>query len=75
MSGEIEQTVTIDGTAYAVSKLSQTARYCLQNIQDLQNQQAQAKARVDQCEMAVQGFLNTLRQDIAANYDKEEGDE
>lgn len=72
---DITETVTIDGTAYAVDKLSQTAKYCLQNIQDLQQQQAQARARVDQCEMGVQGFLTTLRTDLEANYDSEEDEE
>jgi len=71
----VEQTVTIDGTQYAVSRLSETAKYCLNNIQDLQNQQAQARARADQCEMGIQGFMNTLRQDLEVNYEDEEGGE
>ena len=77
MNDAVHETITIDGMQYLVSKLSETAKYCVQNLNDLQQQQAQARARADQCEMAISGFLNTLRQDLEVNYDSEddEGDE
>lgn len=62
---DVKPTVTIDGIQYIIEDLPERVRYCLNQIQDLQNQQNQHRARLDQCEMAVNGFLNTVREELA----------
>ena len=64
MEQEQKATVNIDGKDYIIENLSDGARYCIGQIQDLQQQAQAARARVDQLEMVNQGFMNALRAEI-----------
>lgn len=64
MDNEIEPTVTIDGTQYAVNSLSDRVKYALQQIQSMQGEQQQLRAKIDQFEMAVNGFLQLVREEL-----------
>jgi len=59
-----QPTITLDDKTYIVADLSEGAKYCLQQIQDLQQQSQTARARVDQITMAENGFLNALREEV-----------
>ena len=64
MENEIEPTVTIDGTQYAVNSLPDRVKYALQQIQSMQGEQQQLRAKIDQFEMAVNGFLQLVREEL-----------
>jgi DNA-directed RNA polymerase subunit L len=72
MENQEKATITLDDKTYTVEDLSQAAQYCLAQIQDLQQQSNTARARVDQLAMAEQGFMNTLRDEIAKEEATEE---
>jgi len=65
METQEKQTITIDEKSYVVEDLPEGAKYCLSQIQDLQQQGQAARARVDQLGMAEQGFVNALKEEIA----------
>ena len=65
MEHQEKQTITIDEKSYVVEDLPEGAKYCLAQIQDLQQQGQAARARVDQLSMAEQGFVNALKEEIA----------
>lgn len=64
METQEKQTITLDGQSYIVEDLNDTAKYCLQQMQDIQQQLNAARARVDQLEMSNKGFLDLLRQEV-----------
>lgn len=64
MEQQEKATITIDGKNYIIEDLSEGARYCISQIQDLQQQAAATRARVDQLEMANQGFMTALRAEL-----------
>lgn len=74
MEQEQKATVNIDGKDYIIENLSDGARYCIGQIQDLQQQAQAARARVDQLEMANQGFMNALRAEIDKMENPPEGE-
>ena len=53
--------ITIDGTEYNYDELSDNTKYCIAQINDLRGQLDAARARVDQLNMAHDGFLNLLK--------------
>lgn len=57
-------TITLDGETYIVDDLSESSRYCLGQLQDLQTQIVAARAKVDQLVMAERGFLDLLREEV-----------
>lgn len=65
MENQEKATITLDDKEYVVEDLPQAAQYCLQQVQDLQQQANAARARVDQLAMAEQGFISALREEIA----------
>lgn len=64
METQEKATVTLDGKSYIVEDLPDGAKYCLSQIQDVQQQVGATRARVDQLMMAEQGFMNALREEI-----------
>lgn len=58
------QTITIDDKKYIIEDLSEKARYCIIQIQDLQQQLKAARAKVDQLSVAEKGFMDMLKQEI-----------
>lgn len=59
-----EQTITLDGKTYPISSLTDGAKFCLQQIQNLQEQITTSRLKLDQLLMAEKGFLDALRQEV-----------
>lgn len=74
MEHQEKQTITIDEKSYIVEDLPEGAKYCLAQIQDLQQQGQAARARVDQLSMAEQGFVNALKEEITKAEASEEAE-
>lgn len=74
MEHQEKQTITIDEKSYVVEDLPEGAKYCLAQIQDLQQQGQAARARVDQLSMAEQGFVNALKEEITKAEAPEEAE-
>ena len=71
MKTQEKQTITIDEKSYIVDELPDGAKYCLQQIQDLQQQMAATRARLDQLGMAERGFVEAIKQEIAKDEEGE----
>lgn len=71
METQEKQTITIDEKSYIVDDLPDGAKYCLQQIQDLQQQMAATRARLDQLGMAERGFVEAMKQEIAKDEESE----
>lgn len=61
MTDQQNNVITIDGTEYNYDDLSENTKYCIAQINDLRGQLDAARARVDQLNMAHDGFLNLLK--------------
>lgn len=61
---ETQPTITLDDKSYIIEELSEKARYCIAQIQDLQQQSSAMKGRLDQLEVANSGFMNMLKEEI-----------
>lgn len=64
MEQKEKATITIDDKNYIIEDLPDGAKYCIRQIQDLQQQSAVARSKVDQLEMANQGFMAALRVEL-----------
>jgi hypothetical protein len=56
--------LTFNDTNYVIEDLSERARYCVNQIQDLDVQITQTKARLDQIEVAKRGFTDILQSEV-----------
>tara|TARA_B100001094_G_scaffold180239_2_gene174571 strand:+ start:9421 stop:9675 length:255 start_codon:yes stop_codon:yes gene_type:complete len=56
--------LTFDDKDYVVENLSDTARYFVSQLQDLAQQEAQTKSRMDQITVAQKGFQDLLREEL-----------
>lgn len=61
MTDQQNNVITIDGTEYNYDDLSDNVKYCIAQVNDLRGQLDAARARVDQLNMAHDGFLNMLK--------------
>jgi len=61
MTEQASNVININGEEYNYDDLSDTVKYCIAQINDLRTQLDAAKARVDQLNMAHDGFLNLLK--------------
>jgi uncharacterized protein involved in exopolysaccharide biosynthesis len=63
---EVEEkpTLIFDGKNYVIDDLSDRAKYCVGQIQDLSQQANAAHARLDQLDVARQGFEKLLREEL-----------
>jgi hypothetical protein len=77
METQEKPTITLDDKNYIIEDLPETARYCIGQLQDLQQQSQATRARLDQLEMSSRGFTDMLRQEIAKMNEPEvvEGEE
>ena len=50
------QTISLNDKEYKVDELSDKARYLVSQVQDMQAQANQARARLDQIEVGIRGF-------------------
>jgi len=64
--------LTFDDQDYVIENLSDTAKYFVTQLQDLAQQEAQAKARIDQVTVAQKGFQDLLRDEL--NKSEEDAD-
>ena len=53
-------TLTFNDKNYIIEDMSDQARYIVAQLQDLQAQESQAAARLDQIKVATDGFKNLL---------------
>jgi len=74
MENQEPQTIFIDDQEYVVDDLPENAKYCLMQVQDLQQQAQAARARVDQLLMAEQGFVAAMKEEIAKAEAPEEAE-
>ena len=58
-------TLNFEDKNYIIEDMSDQARYIVAQLQDLQTQEAQTKAKLDQITVATQGFKDLLRNQIA----------
>lgn len=58
------ETLIFDDKTYVMGDLSEQARYFVNQLQDLDQQGINTRARLDQIEIARQGFENLLREEI-----------
>ena len=59
-------TLVLGGEEYEIEKLTETAKYYIDQIQDLNAQMTQIKAKLHQCEVARAGFVSLLVSEIEA---------
>ncbi len=56
--------LTLNDKNYVIEDLSDQAKYCVAQIQDLDQQISQTKARLDQLEVAKRGFTDLLTKEV-----------
>ena len=56
--------LTLNDKNYVIEDLSDQAKYCVAQIQDLDQQISQTKARLDQLEVAKRGFTDLLTTEV-----------
>ena len=58
-------TLNFEDKNYVIEDMSDQARYIVAQLQDLQAQESQNKAKLDQITVATEGFKDLLRKQIA----------
>ena len=61
---EQTQTINLNDKDYNIEDLSDKARYIISQLQDLNQQSLQLKAKLDQVEVASKGFTNLLVEEV-----------
>ena len=64
--------LTLNDKNYVIEDLSDQAKYCVAQIQDLEQQIGQSKARLDQLEVAKKGFTDLLTDEVEKPEEPEE---
>ena len=68
-------TLNFEDKNYVIEDMSDQARYIVAQLQDLQAQESQHKAKLDQVTVATEGFKDLLRKQIAEDENPpEEGE-
>jgi hypothetical protein len=67
------QTITMNDKEYKVDEITDKAKYLVSQVQDMQAQANQTRARLDQIEVGIQGFTGLLQQELE-NPEPEEGE-
>jgi predicted transcriptional regulator len=60
-----EPVLVLDDEKYIISDLSDTAKYVVANIQDIDNQLRNIQMKVDQLNMAKEGMTARLKEEVA----------
>jgi len=63
---EEKPTLVFEDNNYVIEDLSEKAQYLVGQLQDLAQQGSVTRARLDQIEVARQGFTDMLREELAA---------
>jgi len=58
------QTISLNDKEYKVDELSDKAKYLVSQVQDMQAQANQARARLDQIEVGIRGFTGLLQEEL-----------
>ena len=58
------QTISMNDKEYKVEDLSEKAKYLVSQVQDMQAQANQARARLDQIEVGIRGFTGLLQEEL-----------
>jgi len=58
------QTISMNDIEYNVDDLSDKARYLVSQVQDMQAQGNQQRARLDQIEVGIKGFTGLLQEEL-----------
>ena len=58
------QTISLNDKEYKVDELSEKAKYLVSQVQDMQAQANQARARLDQIEVGIRGFTGLLQEEL-----------
>ena len=66
--------LTLNDKNYVIEDLSDQAKYCVAQIQDLDHQISQLKARLDQLEVAKRGFTDLLTEEVEKPAEPVEGE-
>ena len=66
--------LTLNDKKYVIEDLSDQAKYCVAQIQDLDQQISQLKARLDQLEVAKRGFTDLLTEEVEKPEEPVEGE-
>lgn len=72
MEQQEKATITLDGKNYVVEDLNEQAKYCISQIQDIQQQVGSTRARLDQLSMSEKGFMDLLREAVAEQPEEAE---
>tara|TARA_R110000796_G_scaffold48215_1_gene115723 strand:+ start:14 stop:265 length:252 start_codon:yes stop_codon:yes gene_type:complete len=58
------QTISLNDKEYKVDELSEKAKYLVSQVQDMQAQANQSRARLDQIEVGIRGFTGLLQEEL-----------
>ena len=58
------QTISMNDKEYKVDDLSEKAKYLVSQVQDMQAQGNQTRAKLDQIEVGIRGFTNLLQEEL-----------
>ena len=58
------QTISMNDKEYKVDELSDKAKYLVSQVQDMQTQGNQTRAKLDQIEVGIRGFTNLLQEEL-----------
>ena len=58
------QTISLNDKEYKVEDLSDKAKYLVSQVQDMQTQANQTRAKLDQIQVGITGFTNLLQQEL-----------
>ena len=58
------QTITMDDKEYRLDEVTDKAKYLVEQVQDMQAQANQTRARLDQIEVGIQGFTGLLKEEL-----------
>ena len=58
------QTISLNDKEYKVDELSEKAKYLVSQVQDMQTQANQSRARLDQIQVGITGFTNLLQAEL-----------
>ena len=58
------QTISMNDKEYKVDDLSEKAKYLVSQVQDMQTQANQSRARLDQIEVGIRGFTGLLQEEL-----------
>ena len=58
------QTISMNDKEYKVDELSDKAKYLVSQVQDMQTQGNQTRAKLDQIQVGITGFTNLLQEEL-----------